>query len=331
VAGGGVCLVSDPARRKVEELDFLPPAALTPNGTPSGVALPALPRGLFTLQVKYGHLHWEKLVAPAEQLARLGTPASRAFVGGLVPQVSRLGNDLEARRIFFVGDKGLEEGQSIRQSDLGGLLGRLRVKGAGELYAGQLAIDFVNQARSGGVNFDPAQLRDYHPQWRAPASFQLGTLTGYNTALTGEGASGDQGGTGLVVKDAAGQTVACGLTLNGSFGNGHIVPGTGLFLALPPSGGADVGAAIATDAKSSESRYAFASGGSASAGALATTALRASVAQTQGAAVGIAAAAQGSASGRVNGAACPAGDDRPKQCAAATDPRGSGLGERVGE
>ncbi len=54
----------------------------------------------------------------------------------------------------------------------------------------------------------------------------------------------DLGATGFAATDARGQSVACAVTMNGPFGSGHTVPGTGVTLARAPSS-ADTGLAAA--------------------------------------------------------------------------------------
>jgi gamma-glutamyltranspeptidase/glutathione hydrolase len=48
----------------------------------------------------------------------------------------------------------------------------------------------------------------------------------------------DLGGTGFAATDSNGQSVACGVTMNGPFGSGHTAQGTGVTLARAPSSGA---------------------------------------------------------------------------------------------
>ncbi|HTQ12820.1 MAG TPA: gamma-glutamyltransferase [Rhizomicrobium sp.] len=47
----------------------------------------------------------------------------------------------------------------------------------------------------------------------------------------------DLGATGFAVVDNSGQAVSCAVTLDGPFGSGHTVPGTGITLARSPSSG----------------------------------------------------------------------------------------------
>ena len=84
LGGGGVCLVHDTPSARTEAIRFLArrPADVPP-GTARPSAVPGNPRGFFALHSKYGVLRWEQVVAPAEGLARFGTPVSRALARDL--------------------------------------------------------------------------------------------------------------------------------------------------------------------------------------------------------------------------------------------------------
>ncbi|HEX3674361.1 MAG TPA: gamma-glutamyltransferase [Rhizomicrobium sp.] len=59
----------------------------------------------------------------------------------------------------------------------------------------------------------------------------------------------DMGATGFAAIDNTGQAVSCAVTMNGPFGSGHTVPGTGMLLARAPSSGpAGIAAAFLTPA-----------------------------------------------------------------------------------
>ncbi len=51
----------------------------------------------------------------------------------------------------------------------------------------------------------------------------------------------DEGATGFAALDRAGQAVACAVTMNGPFGAGHTVPGTGIVLAAAANGSQALG------------------------------------------------------------------------------------------
>jgi gamma-glutamyltranspeptidase/glutathione hydrolase len=80
-------------------------------------------------------------------------------------------------------------------------------------------------------------MQDYNPNSATPIS-AIGSAPGDDR---------DNGATGFVVADGDGLAVACEVTLNRPFGTGRIIPGTGVFLAAPPSdpGGLPLGPVIA--------------------------------------------------------------------------------------
>lgn len=136
LGSGGVCVASDAVLKKAETIEF--PAVAAKAGGP--VAMPALVRGLGLLQSKYGRLRWEAVVSPAEQLARFGDGASRAFVQAAVetqPPVT----DSPGLGPVFGTRTGMvpQEGERRIQPALATVLARLRLTGPSEFYQGQLA------------------------------------------------------------------------------------------------------------------------------------------------------------------------------------------------
>ena len=158
LGGGGVCVAADTATRKAETIEF--PAVAAKAGGP--VAMPALVRGLGLLQSKYGRLRWEAIVAPAEQLARFGEPASRAFVQAAVetqPPVT----ESPALRMVFGTRTGLvpQEGERRFQPALAGVLARLRLVGPSEFYNGQLARQVQSDIAAAGGRITLEELSSY--------------------------------------------------------------------------------------------------------------------------------------------------------------------------
>ncbi len=176
LGAGGVCMVYDRGKKKTEVLDFTAPPAAQPateNSRPN--ALPALPRGMYALYAKYGKLKWEPLLAPAETMARLGIPVSRALAQQLAPQIGRLSEDPEARRIFVGADgKPLGEGDKLVQADLGATLSRLRSRGVGEFYTGAAAADLAGGMQQAGGQVTALQLQAFVPQWKEPVAVPYG-------------------------------------------------------------------------------------------------------------------------------------------------------------
>jgi gamma-glutamyltranspeptidase/glutathione hydrolase len=141
------------------------------------------------------------------------------------------------------------------------------------------------------------------------------------------GPGGDEAA--VVAVDRLGGAVACTFSMNGPFGAGRIIPGTGLFAANPPGTGADGRATrtpviVANDHSGDVVLAAAASGGADAPAALIRVARRLlDDDQTVRQALG---AEPAGAQVRVDVAYCRRGiRQRPDYCAASADPRGNGL------
>jgi gamma-glutamyltranspeptidase/glutathione hydrolase len=148
---------------------FTPLAPATPGvRADRPAAVPMLARGLFLLHARYGIRPFESLVSAAEELARFGVPASRALVKDIALVSGPLLADPGARAIFSINGAPLQEGQTLRQPDLGGTLAQLRVAGVGDLYNGVLArrIEQSSALIGGPIAF--ADLRGALPKLSAP-------------------------------------------------------------------------------------------------------------------------------------------------------------------
>ncbi len=174
LGSGGACIAYSPARTGAGEgvpegIVFTPVApakAAAQSDRPA--AVPMLARGLFALHARYGRRPFETLVAPAEQLARFGTPASRAFVRDLQLVAGPLLSDPAARAVFAPGGSVLTEGASMTQPDLGATLAQLRVSGVGDLYQGALARRFEVASTVAGGGVTAADLRAALPKTVGP-------------------------------------------------------------------------------------------------------------------------------------------------------------------
>lgn len=362
VAAGGVCLVHDHITKKTETLDFLTPppqasvigAPANASGTPIG--MPALPRAMYALYAKSGRLRWEQLLAPAEQIARFGEPVSRALSQQMQAAAQRIARDPYARSVFSSdsGQTAIHEGDVLTQVDLASVLGRLRTKGPGDLYGGQLGQQYVNAVQQMGGLITLQALRDYSPQWRETQSFEVGNevihfppagVSGsdaatawktQNTApLLGQEQIPGVGGTGFVVIDELGSAVVCALSMNGPFGVGFMAPGTGTMVVAPgpaPSRSRmPVSVALLMNHHVNEFRFAAAAvGGGAEANVVRLASSVTGEQRPLGQALeAVASNAAGPA--QVNALACMEGvPSHPGSCQVATDPRGAGYGLLVG-
>ena len=129
LGGGGACLAyaadKKSANEGVPEAVLFTPGGAPPASAPTPTGRPRYrcwPRGLYLLHARYGHLPFEGLIVPAEQLARFGTPASRALVRDIALVAGPLLADPNARAVFSQNGTPLAEGQTLLQPDLAATL-----------------------------------------------------------------------------------------------------------------------------------------------------------------------------------------------------------------
>ncbi len=165
LGAGGACLAygADPksVNEGVPEAILFPAIPATGSGDRADrpAAVPMLARGMYALQARHGKLQFESLVSPAEQAARFGVPASRAFVQDLSVVAGPLLQDPVSAAVFAPGGQPLTEGQRLIQPDLAATLSQIRVGGVGDLYQGTLARRLDQQSPLAGGPVTLADLR----------------------------------------------------------------------------------------------------------------------------------------------------------------------------
>lgn len=173
LGGGGVCIARDGRGEKPVVIDFLPRTpknASTNTERPS--AIPSMPRGLFLLHSRFGVLKWERVVAPAENLARFGFNIPRAFASEFSKVQDVLLRDTAMAGVFRRQDGSpVSEGSFLKQAELASVLGRIRIRGVGEFYIGNDAKNLAEAVQRAGGSLSFEDLRDYRPEIREPISF----------------------------------------------------------------------------------------------------------------------------------------------------------------
>lgn len=174
LGGGGTCVVYDPEKKRAEALDFLP----RPAAGGGAVAVPGAVRGMGALHARYGRLRWEQVVGPAEQLARVGHPISRAYaeaVGSLANEL--VGETGVAALVRAPTGALMVANDHLRQIELSAVLGRVRSTGAADFYYGALARNFAQGANALGGRITPEDMHGYTPLWRDPIRVPFENLT----------------------------------------------------------------------------------------------------------------------------------------------------------
>ena len=169
LGGGGACLIWSDADGLSDALLFPPVRAA------DGAVPPLLARAMALLHARYGTLRWEELVAPAENFARFGFIASRAFARDLQAAQGRLTADRQLAALFQ-DDTGqwIEEGRRLRNPELSTVLGGLRSQGGGHLHSPSFARRYAEAARQAGIPMEPTEVRDAFAQFLAPIEIPVG-------------------------------------------------------------------------------------------------------------------------------------------------------------
>ncbi|MEW5728778.1 MAG: gamma-glutamyltransferase [Pseudomonadota bacterium] len=373
LGGGGVCVVHSGEGKSVrtESIEFLAPASAAAGAAPMPTAVPAAVRGFYALHAKYGRLRWEQLLAGPERLARFGSPVSRAFAVDLGKAAPLLARDPQARRIFFRPDGRIKgEGDQLEQLDLAVTIGRVR-RSPGDFYAGTMARELVAAAQQAGLSLTVEELRDFRPQFTATAQVAIGneqahfpspqaiasgaaaeitklllTRAGERAQIVAQASAQGQAapaimpGTGFTILDSMGGAVACGVSNQGLFGNGRILPGTGMVMAAAPGfngGPPAVSPVLLINPHVNEVRF----GGTATGGGEAPVAIAATMVTAAEEMRPLDEAIRRAdppktaqtvlAPTRVNAFFCASGKAGFKTCKVVTDPRGYGLAVVVGK
>ena len=182
--GGGGFMVVRMSDGKSETLDYreVAPAAAHPDmylgETKEVIAglsqrghlatgVPGTVAGLAESHKKYGSLPWATLVQPAIDLALNGFALTEKEAENLnsVQEDLRKYNTVEPENLL---NDEWKEGDSIRYTDLGHTLERIRDQGAAGFYEGKTADDIVEEMKRGKGIITHQDLMGYTATWRTP-------------------------------------------------------------------------------------------------------------------------------------------------------------------
>jgi gamma-glutamyltranspeptidase/glutathione hydrolase len=329
LGASGACIVHDDKTKAAEAFVF-PPVAAPGSVAGQPFTVPAGVRAITLMHVRHGQLRWEATVAPAERLARLGVPVSRALARDL-----QAGGSMLNSRAF---GGALAEGSTLTQPELAGTLGAIRQRGGVDFFQGQLARTIAEQM---GGSLPVEALRAAVPQASVPASESYGmrrkvyvapppaggaaVLSGWKGQAPSGPTPTDSGGfAGLVAVDGKAGAAACALSMGQLFGARAMIPGIGVLLGAPTPAAASASPMIIANPGNGEFTFAGAGGGAATAGQATGFVARETVENDRPLA-NVLAQRRGQG-GWVNAIACPSGlRSDPGLCRSAIDPAGAGL------
>jgi len=134
------------------------------------VGVPGTVRGLAEAHRLYGSGRFTlaELIAPASRLAREGIPVEAGLADSLPRARSLLAPWPSSRAVFFAGNRPLQRGERLIQTDLAATLDAIATGGPDAFHAGPLAARIVDAVRGAGGVMTLADLADYKPVIRPP-------------------------------------------------------------------------------------------------------------------------------------------------------------------
>ncbi|MBW4022505.1 MAG: gamma-glutamyltranspeptidase [Proteobacteria bacterium] len=178
LGGGGACLAYSPfvktgGEAAPEAFVFLPRAASGGGTRPAAVPMTA--RGLLLMQAVYGYTPIQQLIGPAQRMAALGVPVSKAFESDLSVVAGALFADPLARSTFGTPSGApLAAGQTMVQPDLANTLDLMRTKGVMDLYQGNAAQALVAGSAEAGGPISGSDLASAVPHEEPPVAVRDG-------------------------------------------------------------------------------------------------------------------------------------------------------------
>ena len=132
------------------------------------VGVPGTVAGLFEVHKKFGTLPFEKLIAPAIQLAEKGVVVTKKQA---VHLNSYKQDFKEANKRTILLDKNWQAGDTIKYPKLAETLKRIQTHGRDDFYKGETADILVDYVQKLGGIITKEDLAAYEVKWREPTTF----------------------------------------------------------------------------------------------------------------------------------------------------------------
>jgi gamma-glutamyltranspeptidase/glutathione hydrolase len=184
LGGGGFMVIYDAKERRAHALDFretAPEAAraelYSRNGKPArdlsltgalAVAIPGEVAGLVQAAKRFATLPLKDLLAPAIRYATEGFPLDATLRYAIDRQQGAIKKFPDLARIYMPKGEVPEEGEVIRQTELGDTLKAIASSGADSFYQGWIAEAMIETIKKEGGLLNADELKNYKAVWREP-------------------------------------------------------------------------------------------------------------------------------------------------------------------
>ncbi len=134
------------------------------------VTVPGAVAGWDMLRTKFGTMPLDRLLTPAIYYAENGFPVTEIIAGQWQSGTKKLAATKGAKDTFLPDGRAPRVGEIFRNRDLAGSLRLIAAHGRDGFYKGPTAQALIREAKEDGVEWTPADLADFHPEWVEPIS-----------------------------------------------------------------------------------------------------------------------------------------------------------------
>ncbi len=149
-------------------VDFYKSKGGLPDEGPLSVSVPGAVGAVELAAKTYGTKPLSEIFAPAAELAERGFPISESLAGALKSSRDKLAKAPSSRKVWFSGDRPLEMGERVVQTDLAATLREIGAKGSAAFYQGAIAQKTAAYMKSVGGILDEKDLSGYKAVEDAP-------------------------------------------------------------------------------------------------------------------------------------------------------------------
>jgi len=134
------------------------------------VTVPGAVAGWDMLRTRFGTLPLDRILAPAIYYAENGYPVTEIIAGQWESATKKLSATKSAKDTYLPDGRAPRVGEIFRNRDLASSLRLIATHGRDGFYKGPTAQALIREAKEDGVEWTPADLADFHPEWVEPIS-----------------------------------------------------------------------------------------------------------------------------------------------------------------
>jgi gamma-glutamyltranspeptidase/glutathione hydrolase len=134
------------------------------------VTVPGAVAGWDMLRTRFGTMPLDRILTPAIYYAENGFPVTEIIAGAWQGSTKKLSATKAAKDTYLPDGRAPKVGEIFRNRDLAGSLRLIAAHGRDGFYKGPTAQALIREAKEDGVEWTPADLADFHPEWVEPIS-----------------------------------------------------------------------------------------------------------------------------------------------------------------